>query len=116
MASSICRSGRVVHSFQLQIGIAQRRGRKKLCEVANTPGLALPFFSRDDDGCKSAVTGNGLRAARAGTVEDLAEISFGLGYRPLALVHSGTSHRKKSRRNHGYFDWNRRPQIKEPHD
>src|SRR5258708_6739442 len=77
-------AGRVLDLLKLQIGIAQRRGGKKLREVSNAAGLALPFFSRDDNGCELAITGNGLRTAGSGTVEDLAEFSFGFGYSPLA--------------------------------
>jgi hypothetical protein len=62
----------ILGCFRLPIGESRilvpvanwnREGGKKFCEVGNTPGLALPFFSRDDDGHTFAVKGNGLRAA-----------------------------------------------------
>jgi hypothetical protein len=80
-----------VDSLQLQFGTSQRRGGKEFCEAANMPGLALPFFSRDDDGCKFAVTSDGLRAPGTGTVQDLTEFSLSFGYSPLALGQSETS-------------------------
>ena len=48
------------------------------------------------NGGELTVTGNGLRAAGSGTVEDFAEFSFGFGYSPLALglgkPHAANSH------------------------
>src|SRR6266478_4110193 len=75
-------------------GLAQRRSGKKFRKVSNAAGLALPFFSRDDNRCELAVTGNGLRAAGSGAVEHLAKFSFGFSYSPLALGHGETSRSK----------------------
>ena len=85
--------GAVFRSADLQSGIAQRRRREELGEIADTLGLAFPFFRIDHDDRSFAIPSDGLWTVLLSVLDDLAELRLCFRHGPEIICFHDLLHR-----------------------